>query len=501
MALSQPVPEFVPQHSWRNYDWGSGPTRSDRLYQGPFPDSVAPGAYVCMVTTPSQEPIRNFGMGLVTYLLGDQLPKVKPGETMAQCIEDLVRIPMGSKLYMRPTWRQMQSQPGKLTPFDPWKMALEAAEKYNKRLAFRIYLANPDIEEEALPDFILDKVPRHRLGQGWADEEGVNPLEIRAQKTHYVPQYHHPYFREALAEFDALLAAQYNGSPYIEFVDTYMYGFWGEGHSWPFEGSPFPDPITAQETWTEIFEMQRRHWDKTPLVTNTQPDIQRVGNAEILERTIRSGNWIRSDTIFIEPQQIEALSNRPAWTAAVSEVGMSDGRPETLRIDETGQPLTESIIAHVRDIGANYWSLWNWHNIHAQHVLDYYRQYPQGIDALNRVIGYRVRPSWIWTYQHDARTGLIMGWVNDGIAGVPGVLVLSLLDENNQVLVRGSLDAGCPIPHHVCQARFVLPAGRDWPGLRLKAEIEVKGVLYPVQMACRNPLNADGTLTLSPSRL
>ena len=42
----------------------------------------------------------------------------------------------------------------------------------------------------------------------------------------------------------------------------------------------------------------------------------------MLDRTVRSNNWIRSDTIFIENTQIEALSNRPAWTAAVSEVGM-----------------------------------------------------------------------------------------------------------------------------------------------------------------------------------
>ena len=495
------VPEFVPQHTWGNHNWGGGPSRPDRLYQGPFPDSVAPGADVCMTTTPSDGPIQNFGMGLVNYVLGDQLPKVKPSETMEKCIEDIACIPMGSKLYIRPTWRQMQSRPGKLNPFDPWKMALAMAEKHQKPLAFRIYLANPDIEDEALPDFVLDKVPMHRLGQGWADEDGVRANEIRAHKTHFVPHYHHPYFREALTELDALLAEQLNGDARIEFVDTYMYGFWGEGHSWPFESNPFPDPTTAQETWIEIFEMQRRHWDRTPLVTNTQPDIQRVGNAEILERTIRSGNWIRSDTIFIEPQQIEALSNRPPYTAAISEVGMSDGTPETLRLDGSGQPLTESIIAHVRDIGANYWSLWNWHNIHAEHVMHYYRQFPQGIDALNRVIGYRVRPSWVWAYDHAGRSGLILGMVNDGISGVPGVLVLSLLDEEGSVVGSGSLDAGCPVPQHVRQARFVLPAGRGWEDLRLKVELDVKGVLHPVRMSCREALNPDGTLTLRPSTL
>ena len=112
-----------------------------------------------MTTLPSDDVAPHFGMGLVNYILGDQLPKVKPGETMEQCIEAIAAIPMGSKLYIRPTWRQMQSQPGKLDPFDAWKITLEMAEKYNKPLGFRIFLSNPDIEEESLPDFVLEKVP------------------------------------------------------------------------------------------------------------------------------------------------------------------------------------------------------------------------------------------------------------------------------------------------------------------------------------------------------
>jgi hypothetical protein len=39
----------------------------------------------------------------------------------------------------------------------------------------------------------------------------------------------------------------------------------------------------------------------------------------------------------------------------------------------------------------------------------------------------------------------------------------------------------------------------EWKGLRLKAEIEVKGVHYPVRWACQQPLNDDGTLTLRPT--
>ena len=67
-----------------------------------------------------------------------------------------------------------------------------------------------------------------------------------------------------------------------------------------------------------MFETQRHYWTKVPLVTNTQPDFSFVGNSDILDRTVRTHDWIRSDTIFIENEQIEALSNRPPWIAATS---------------------------------------------------------------------------------------------------------------------------------------------------------------------------------------
>jgi hypothetical protein len=492
-------PESTPQHNWDSYSWATN-NRADRLYQGPFPIELVPNWIVVMTTQPSDEPVPNYGMGLMAYILGDQLPLRKGNESVRETIEKIVQIPMASKLYIRPSWRQMQNQRGRLDMFEHWHITLELAEKYNKRVGFRIMMSNPDVEEECLPDYVLKSVPQFKLGTGWNVEGSVPWIETRTTKEHFLPHYHHPLFLEALEEFDALLADKYNGHANIEFMDTYMYGFWGEGHSWPFDNlSPFPDHVTALDTWTRIFEMQRAHWDKTPLVTNTQPDNNHVGNAEILDRTVRSGNWIRTDTIFIENQQIEALSNRPAHIAAICEVGMSDGKPESLRL-ENGIPHTENTIAHVKDVGANYWSLWNWHNVHADHVMNYYRQYPEGIDRLNRSIGYRVRPSWIWSYDHSQRAGLVIGLVNDGIAGVPGILRLTLFDENDRLLASGTLDAGYPIPNKVRQTRLVLPAGTNWEGGRLKADLLIKDVIHPVRWACRESLNSDGSLTLSRSR-
>ena len=346
-------------------------------------------------------------------------------------------------------------------------------------------ISNPDIPGYALPEFVREKVPMVKLGS-WQKREREEP------------RCDDPYFQSAFQELVGLLAAEYDGNADVEYVDTCMYGFWGEGHTWPLEKNPYPDYTTAENTFVKMYDWQNAHWKKTPLLTNTQPDFSKVGNSELVDRTVRSGNWLRTDTIFIENEQIEELSNRPAWTAACVEVGISDNSPKSLRVDE-GVTYSDNVVWHAHDVGANYFSLWNWHRISAAGLEAYYAAHPTALDSLAKSMGYRVRPSWIWTYEERGEPGLIIGFVNDGIAGVPGVLRVTIASESGQVLCTGSLDAGYPLPGRVRQAQFPLPKGTDWKGLRLKAELEVKGQRYPVRWACQQKLNADGSLTLRPT--
>ncbi len=124
------------------------------------------------------------------------------------------------------------------------------------------------------------------------------------------------------------------------------------------------------------------------------------------------------------------------------------------------------------------------------------REVPGPIDEIARQIGYRVRPSFIWTFTRDGANGLVIGLANDGITPVPGVLRLTVFSEDNKINVSGCVDPGYPKPTGVHQAMLMLPAGVKWQGLRLKAELEVKGVRHPVRWACRQKVNSDGSLTL-----
>jgi hypothetical protein len=486
----------VPDHNWDQYDWGPGPAVPDRLYQGPFPQygpsAVVPDSDVAMVTTPSKDIVGNYGMGLIVYANDDTGPIRIPGQTQEQSLEDLIKLPFAQKVYLRPNWREIQKQPGRLDFPEWWNITLELARRYDKPIGFRVQLENPDSPDPGVPDFLLDKVPYVKLKGEWKG----NPAETRYHKDNRVPRYDHPAYQSAFRELNELLGAQFNGHPQVEFVDTMMYGFWGEGHTWPYEGNPFPSQLVAEQTWSSMFDLQLEQWTKVPLVTNTQPDFSSVGNNDLLERTIRSHNWLRTDTIFIENTQIEALSNRPPWAAAIVEVGFTTGDPKQLRIDEDGITYNEQIISHVADVGANYLSAWVWHNQSARNLLSYYEKYPAPIDEIARQIGYRIRPSFLWTFTRDGATGIVVGLANDGIAAVPGVLRLTVFSEDNKVRVSGCVDAGYPKPSGIRQAMLMLPAGTQWQGLRLKAEIEVKGVRHPVRWACRQKVNADGSLTL-----
>jgi hypothetical protein len=486
----------VPEHNWDRYDWGGGPPVPDRLYQGPFPQygpcAVIPDSDVWMITSPSKEIVNNYGMGFIVYVSDDTGTPRVPGQSMERTLEDLIKLPFAQKVYLRPNWREVQKQPGRLEFAEWWKVSLDLARQYNKPVGFRVQLENPDVPEPGMPDFLMNKVPYVKLKGEWKG----NPAEMRYKKDNRVPRYDHPAYQAAFHELNGLLAAEFNGHPQVEFVDTMMYGFWGEGHTWPYEGNPFPSQLVAEQTWASMFEAQLEQWTKVPLATNTQPDFSNVGNADMLERTIRSNNWIRTDTIFIENTQIEALGYRPPWVAAICEVGFTTGDPKELRTDEDGITYNEQILSHVADVGANYLSAWVWHNQNAPNLLSYYDKFPGPIDEMARQIGYRVRPSFIWKFQRDESPGLVIGLVNDGIASVPGVLRLTVFSEDKKVNVSGCVDAGYPKPTGVHQAMLTLPTGTQCEGLRLKAEIEVKGVRHPIRWACRQKVNADGTLTL-----
>ena len=158
-------------HNWDKYDFGSGPPVKDRLNQGPFPqyppDASIPNDDVVMTTTPSDQVVPGFGKGLIIYITADMGTAEIKSDNIAQAIEDLARLPLGQKLYLRPTWREIQPRAGRLDFPDYWKQTFQLAKSLNKRVGFRIQMSAPDYVQPALPDFVLEKVPMVKLAGEW----------------------------------------------------------------------------------------------------------------------------------------------------------------------------------------------------------------------------------------------------------------------------------------------------------------------------------------------
>ncbi len=482
----------VPSHRWDGYDFGPGPEVTDRLNQGPFGIEQDQGWFTIASTTPSDLPVKNHGLGLVGYTWEESGPSLaarKGLETLEQHVDKLARLPFVDVLYIRCDWRDVQSQPGKLDLRPIWKLTFDAARQHNLRVAFRVQLSSPNIQPNriSMPDYLREKVPLvkiGRLGDGYGNAEMLEP------------RYDHPEFQKAFRDLTELLAGRFDNDPLMEYVDLMQYGFWGEGHTSNLP-NPFPDYLTAERTFVAMTRLQIESWKRTALAVNTQPDISDVGNREVVDMAVRAGCWLRSDSILVEePVQIEELSNRPPWLAVVMEDGyyrQYDIRADIMKPDEAGINPMEKSMLHVLDLGANYWSLWT----EADNLKAYNERYPNGFGTLQRRMGYRVRPSWIWQRKRYDTSEVIVAIANDGVAGVPGVLRVHLENPDGRVSVGGSLDAGHPYGGKLRQASFVLPKGLEGSQMRLRAEIETKGgVRRAVHWACAQPLDADGAFPI-----
>jgi hypothetical protein len=489
------------KHLWQGYDFGSYFPAKERLNQGPFDVDEDQGWQTVLFTTPSEKPLRNPGLGLVGYTWEEGGPSVAVREgrqTLEDHVEKMARLTFVDVLYIRCDWRNVQKQPGRLDLDPVWDLTLAAAKRHGLRVAFRIQSSNTVFQPEqlALPEFLQARVPMVKIGP--MGKRGDSSLSGGATGYWVEPRYDDPAYQKALTELNHLLADRFDGDPLIEWVDIMHVGFWGEGH---FGGYPssFPDSTTAQRTLNQMIEMQLATWKKSPLAMNTQPDISDIGNREAIELAVRGGAWVRSDSIIVEePIQIEELTNRPSWLAAILEDGYFRAYDTSkLTFDEASVNVLENYMLHVLDLKANYWSLWT----ESEHLANYNERFPRGFQRLRASMGYRLRPSWVWQRKHSNTSELVIAVSNRGVAGVPGVLWLQVASPDGSFKLRGSLDPGYPHGGGIRLGSFLLPAGYTGT-VNLSAEIEMRpGVSRPIAWACEQAVNADGSISIDVKQM
>jgi len=159
----------VPTHLWAGYDFGPAPRPVDRLNQGPFGVEQDDGWFTLGGATASEQPVPNFGLGLVGYTWEESGPSIaarEGRETLEAHVEKMASLPFVDVLYIRCDWRDVQKSPGKLELNPIWKLTFDAAKAYGKRVAFRVMISNTVGQPKylAMPDFVQAKVPIVNIG-------------------------------------------------------------------------------------------------------------------------------------------------------------------------------------------------------------------------------------------------------------------------------------------------------------------------------------------------
>ena len=184
----------VPTHLWAGYDFGPAPRPVDRLNQGPFGVEQDDGWFTLGGATASEQPVPNFGLGLVGYTWEESGPSIaarEGRETLEAHVEKMASLPFVDVLYIRCDWRDVQKRPGKLDLHPVWQLTFDAARRHGKRVAFRVMLSNTVGQPKylAMPDFVQAKVPIVNIGT----LRGEIPGDFRE------PRYDHPEFQKAFA--------------------------------------------------------------------------------------------------------------------------------------------------------------------------------------------------------------------------------------------------------------------------------------------------------------
>src|SRR4030095_1470229 len=189
----------VPVRTWDDHDFSFGPSPADRLNQGPFGIEQDEGWYTVLVTSQSDQPVMNYGLGLVGYSWeegGPSLAARQGNETLEKHVESLSSLPFVDVLYIRCDWRDVQTEPGRLNLNPVFKLTLDAAKRRNLRVAFRVQMSNTEFQPArlALPEFLQKKIPLVKIGKTY----GSNFEFVE-------PRYDHPAFQTAFKELNELL--------------------------------------------------------------------------------------------------------------------------------------------------------------------------------------------------------------------------------------------------------------------------------------------------------
>ncbi|WP_223230899.1 DUF4832 domain-containing protein [Microbacterium jejuense] len=129
---------------------------------------------------------------------------------------------------------------------------LDAVAARGHQTTLRFYLDYPQ-RESGIPQFLLD---------GGLETYAYTEF---GNTTSVIPDYDDPALLAALDQFVAALGDRYDGDPRLGFVQAGLIGFWGEWHTWPYNGDGLPDRMPTAENQARVLEDFLDAFDETDI--------------------------------------------------------------------------------------------------------------------------------------------------------------------------------------------------------------------------------------------
>lgn len=134
---------------------------------------------------------------------------------------------------------------------------LEAVASRGNQAVFRVYLDYPN-KPSGIPQFLLDEGL-----ETYAYSEYNNGKDA----TSLAPDYNDEHLMGALDNFIGALGARYDGDPRIGFLTIGLIGFWGEWHTYPYDGNiKSPNLMPTDANLKRVLTDMDNAFDETQLV-------------------------------------------------------------------------------------------------------------------------------------------------------------------------------------------------------------------------------------------
>jgi len=141
-------------------------------------------------------------------------------------------LALGTVGYIRFSWAELEPKEGQFH----WELvdtAITEWEKAGKQFAFGVMCANTHGPLYTTPQWVFDAGAKFKRVTITPEHDYAGTL---GDKT--VPKFDDPIFLAKLGSFAGAMGKRYDGNRKLAFVDIRSYGNWGEGHLWPFGGTP-----------------------------------------------------------------------------------------------------------------------------------------------------------------------------------------------------------------------------------------------------------------------